>query len=371
MPNNRMIYDPHVHAVPTSDNLDECVNWALQFLEEDGVEGMNILVIKNAMMGMGHDGLYLYLKLLYPDKFSVYGGLATGLPGIPQDAQSYVDQVRDMMAAGFDGVKMWINGSTKDSWGFELDDAVLDPMWSYLEQTQFPLLIHVGNTEHWPANSPAGQKKKRNTLTNEPTNEPLYSRMERVLARHPKMNITIPHLYFMCEQKDRMAALMDRYPSLKLDICPGTAMYYDMSQDLNFWRDFFVKYQDRILFGTDNFLQRSVPGVQAEQIRRYLETGDTWNCGLFGNNDWGFDITGIGPLSEEILRKIYKTNFMKVRGAKRSVNVENTIAFLEKELMQMERMDEKTAPSRSRKITRDVLARLKSGKWIYKAENIG
>lgn len=84
MPNNRMIYDPHVHAVPTSDNLDECVNWALQFLEEDGVEGMNILVIKNAMMGMGHDGLYLYLKLLYPDKFSVYGGLATGLPGSPR-----------------------------------------------------------------------------------------------------------------------------------------------------------------------------------------------------------------------------------------------------------------------------------------------
>lgn len=357
---NQMIYDPHTHANPTHDDLDACVDHVMNFLKEDGVEGLNILVIKNHIMGMGHDAAYLYMKKLYPEKISVYSGLAVGLPGIPRDAESYVQQVKDMMDAGFDGVKMWINGSTKESWGFELDDVVLDPMWNYLEETQFPLLIHVGNTVNWPENSPAAKKKQASTIKNEATNEPLYGRMERVLEKHPKMNIVIPHLYFMCEEKERLAGLMEKFPCLKLDICPGTAMFYYMSQDIPFWRNFFVKYQDRILYGTDNFLQHSKPGTQAAEVRWYLETNETKVCHFFDNDEWGFAITGIGPLEENVLKKIYKENFVKTRGAVRPVNTEKAIAFFEKELQQMESMTERQASPRSRKLTQDVIDRMKA-----------
>lgn len=356
---DKLIYDPHVHASPNSENLDVCVDTALNFLQVNMLAGVNILVIRNAMFGMGHDALYLYLKLLYPEKFSVYGGLQAGLPGISRDAQSFAEQVRQMRDVGFDGVKIWINGSTRDSWGFELDDAVLDPMWSYLEQTQFPLLIHVGNTEHWPPNSPAALEKRRSTQINESSNEPLYARLERVLERHPNMNITIAHFLFMCEQKERLAALMERYPSLKLDICPGTAMYYYMSQHLDFWRDFFLRYQDRLLFGTDNHVEQPGGLEQIRQVRRFLETDETAPVEFFGRKDWSFDYTGIGPLDDAILKKLYWTNFERVRGSVRPVHVENAIAYLEQELLQMEQMDERTASKTSRSITRQVLARMK------------
>jgi len=366
MLNNKMIYDPHVHGNPTSGNLDECVRDALDFLSFTGVEGINILIIKNAIMGLGHDALYLYLKALYPDKFSVFDGLATGLKGIPTDAEGLVNQVRDMREAGFDGVKMWVNGSTKESWGFELDDEVLDPMWSYLEETQFPLLIHVGNTEHWPEQRGPGSEirrskvKPRNLATNEPDNELLYTRMDRVLTKHSNLNIVIPHMYFMCEQRERLTALMDTYPSVKLDICPGSAMYYYMSKDLAYWRSFFVKYQDRILFGTDNFIDKPGGLEQILRVRRFLETDETHFAQFLGVNSWGFDVTGIGPLSEEILHKIYKTNFEKVRGGIRTVNIEKAIAFLENELGQMEQLDEKAVSETSKSLTRDVIARLRT-----------
>ena len=366
---NKMIYDPHVHGHPTSTDLDECVRDALDFLSFTSVEGINILVTKNAKMGFDSDALYLYLKVLYPDKFSVYDGLATGLKRIPTDAVSLVNQVKDMREVGFDGVKMWTNGSTKDSWGFELDDEVLDPMWSYLEETRFPLLIHVGTTEHWPEQRGPGSEirrkpgpKPRNLASNEPDNERLYARMERVLEKHPALNIVLPHMYFMCEQKERLAAFMEAHPNVKLDICPGSAMYYYMSEDVAYWRGFFEKYQDRILFGTDNFLEKAGGLEQIIRIRRFLETGETFFAQFLPGNSWGFDVTGIGPLSDEILHKIYKTNFEKVRGEKRSVNIEKAAAFLEKELAQMDQLEQdgETVASESDKaLAREVIARLK------------
>ena len=74
---------------------------------------------------LGNDSVYLYLKALYPDKFSVYNGLAIGYDSIPYDAEGLVTQVKDMIAAGFDGLKMINNRSTKDTWGFEFDDMLI------------------------------------------------------------------------------------------------------------------------------------------------------------------------------------------------------------------------------------------------------
>ncbi len=366
MLDNYMIYDPHIHAHPTSDRLDECVRDALDFLSFTAVKGANILVIKSSRTGMGHDALYLYLKVLYPDKFSVFDGVATGLKSVPSDADGLVEQVREMREAGFDGAKMWINGSTKEAWGFELDDAVLDPMWSYLEETQFPLLIHVGNTEHWPEQRGPGSEIRRkpgpkplNLASNEPDNELLYARMERVLAKHPHLNVVLPHMYFMCEQKERLSAFLDAHSNVKLDICPGSAMYYYMSQDVPYWRGFFEKYQDRILFGTDNFINRAGGLEQILRVRRFLETDQTYFAQFLPGNSWGFDVTGIGPLPKEILHKIYQTNFEHVRGEARSVDIPKAVAFLEKELGQMEQLDETLASETSKSLTRQVIDKLK------------
>lgn len=361
----KKIYDSHVHAFPTSDNLDKCVQDALDYLSFTGVKGINILQLKGFFEAdvLGNDSVYLYLKALYPDKFSVYNGIAIGYSSIPDDAQGLAEQVQDLIDAGFDGLKMINNKSTLSSWGFEFDDARMDPMWDLLEETRFPIIWHIGNTERWPAQRGPGseaQNKAPYHPGNEPNNDPIYRRLEHVLEKHPKLNLTIPHWLFMCENGLRLTSFMERHPNVNIDITPGSGMYYYMSQNKAFWRDFILQYQDRLVYGTDNFMNRLVGAVELSlHIRRYLETDETYFTPCVGHS-WGFDISGLGPFSEDILDKIYWKNFERIRGGICRVDPKKAADYLRKEQAQIEQLSEKDAPPKCRKLVADIIGRFEA-----------
>jgi hypothetical protein len=80
------------------------------------------------------------------------------------------------------------------------------------------------------------------------------------------------------------------------------------------WREFFIKYQDRILFGTDNSGGRrrpnpdKVPGARRriDAVRRFLETDGEFLA-------WGTTVRGI-RLDREILERIYRNNLVRYAG---------------------------------------------------------
>ena len=45
---------------------------------------------------------------------------------------------------------------------------------------------------------------------------------------------------------------MKKYPSVYFDLTPGWEMFLGFSKDISFWRDFFIEYSDRLMFGTDS-----------------------------------------------------------------------------------------------------------------------
>lgn len=229
MYNNKKIYDAHVHAHPYTNDLDETIQSALDYLSFTSVAGVNILLMRGMMDALGNDSVYLYLKTLYPEKFSVYNGLAIGFDTIPYDAEGLLQQVKDMRAAGFDGLKMINNRSTKDTWGFEFDDPRFDLLWDYLEETQYPITWHIGNTERWPhQRGPKSEILKDHPFIpgNEPNNEPLYTRLENVLAKHPNLHLAIPHWLFMAENRQRLEDFMERHPNVTLDACVDHVMNF-------------------------------------------------------------------------------------------------------------------------------------------------
>ncbi len=142
---NEQIYDAHVHAHPFSDDLDEIVQAGLDYLRFTGLAGLNFLFLRERINAPGDDSAFLYLKALYPEKFSLFTGMAVGFDTIPDDSEGLVQQVRDLIDAGFDGFKMISQGSTKALWGDEIDDERFDAMFSELEKTRFPITWHVGN----------------------------------------------------------------------------------------------------------------------------------------------------------------------------------------------------------------------------------
>ena len=360
----KRIYDAHVHYRPISDSFDENIQNIQDFLGFSTIAGINILLLRERLNTLGDDAPCLYAKALYPEKVSVFNGLAIGYSTIPVDSEGLVNQVKELIEAGFDGFKMISTLSTKETWGFEIDDDRCDAMFSLLEETQFPITWHVGNTEHWPVQRGPGSDfllKNPYKPGNEPDNEPLYGRLEHVLEKHPKLNLMIPHWLFMSEHFDRLDNFMQRHPNVTIDITPGSAMLHYMGLEREKWHDFVVRYQDRIVFGTDNFLFIMHGALdQYTIVRRFLETGDTFFTPFVPTHSYGFEITGIGPFSDKILQKIYWDNFDRIRGGVRPLDLPKAIAFLEKELEQMEPLSTEQVSERNRSITRKAIARLKA-----------
>ncbi len=114
---------------------------------------------------------------------------------------------------------------------------------------------------------------------------------------------------------DQMADLLDKHPNLYTDLSMGggIARYHRyLKQDLETIRDFVVKYQDRILFGSDIILRAARNDFDwlYERIRCDIDLHEKaeYTC-EFGESDWvhqGFN------LDREILRKLYYENPKKV-----------------------------------------------------------
>ncbi len=129
---------------------------------------------------------------------------------------------------------------------------------------------------------------------------------DRMLAAHPKLRVVRCHLGSMEENVDDIAARFDRYPNLAVDTS-GRVTHLAL-QPRDKVRSFLVKYQDRILYGTDDTI--AAGGDVAAAVRR-------WSDDL--NRDWKFfateeivryegrDVRGLA-LPEPVLRKLFHDN---------------------------------------------------------------
>jgi predicted TIM-barrel fold metal-dependent hydrolase len=116
---------------------------------------------------------------------------------------------------------------------------------------------------------------------------------------------------------DQIAELLDKHPNLYIDLSMGGGIaryHHYLKQDLETIKDFVIKYQDRILFGSDIILRSARNDFDwlYERIRCDIDLHEKaeYTC-EFGESDWvhqGFN------LDKEILRKLYYENPKKVLG---------------------------------------------------------
>ena len=109
-----------------------------------------------------------------------------------------------------------------------------------------------------------------------------------------------------------------------MDVTPGMMMY-NWTQRRDEWREIFLKYQDRILFGTDVFSTNSLDVAMdlIHRVRVFLETEEpvTWGFQPRREPTIGFN------LPKHVLQKIYAENFERIVGKNpRKLNVESAVA---------------------------------------------
>jgi predicted TIM-barrel fold metal-dependent hydrolase len=206
----------------------------------------------------------------------------------------------------------------------QADDPRLDPIWNTAAKLKIPVVIHTSDSVGrfypiGPLNEryEAGlwrQPGDTNLYDSGPPREKIEKARENVMRRHPDTRFIWAHLAMLYYDPQKLSAFLDEFPNTSVGM---SATVQDLGRAPRLWRDFFIKYQDRILFGSDGSPARGVDEFWIPHWR-FLETLDEYfehpaqirtPSGSPGHGRW--NISGIN-LPDTVLRKIYYENALRL-----------------------------------------------------------
>jgi len=270
-----------------------------------------------ALLKLDYSHYYAHAGLVYPNQ-PIQLPFPAGF--------SPEEQLEDLIQIGFDGIKLLeTQPNARKLLGIGLSDPCYEPFFARLEAEQISVIWHVGNPAFFWDPDAAEKGVNPNWCycgTDMLGYEEIMSETFAVMDRHPNLRVIFAHLFFMGDQPQRLFNVMERYPNVCVDITPGVEMYPQMSENPRFWHDFFIRYADRIVLGTDSStfcFGRSLP-----YIYRFLSTADEF-CFSTGKT-----VHGLG-LTMDVVEKILHQNFRNLVGkSPRPINREAFSAYVRK-----------------------------------------
>ena len=237
-----------------------------------------------------------------------------------ENSESFVEEaiclLREHVALGARGLKVLteLGMHYRDASGklISVDDPRLSEIWEEAGRLGVPVLIHQSN----PVGlfDPASPENEHyETLVKYPSwsySDPVFPRKAELLERrdnlvrgHPNTTFILPHVANFAENLGYVSDLLEENPNVYIDF---SSRIDELGRQPYSAREFFIRFQDRILFGTDT-------PVSVEVYRcyfRFLETFDEYFFppdydGTFERRRWA--IYGLG-LPREVLTKIYYQN---------------------------------------------------------------
>jgi predicted TIM-barrel fold metal-dependent hydrolase len=195
-----------------------------------------------------------------------------------------------------------------------VDDPRIDPIWAKCGKLGIPVMIHVSDPKAFftPVDryneryDELGAHPNWSFCGDEfPPKEEILNQRNRVFEKHPDTIFIGAHMGNLPEELGRVAMWLETYPNFYVDI---DARISELGRQPYTARRFFIKYQDRVLFGTD-----TPPNAEAYRVYyRFLETDDEYIDPSGGHHLQGrWMIYGV-YLPDEVLEKIYNKNALKI-----------------------------------------------------------
>lgn len=321
MPSQKRILDCHVHLRRLGEV--ESLEAIRKYI---GADRMNLVCIF-ARENVNDNHAAFVAKHERPDRYYVFGSLDHASQFMPGSISTppLAEQLERLISIGCDGVKMLENKPThRKLVDIPIDGPYFEEYFRYVESLGFPILWHVCDPEEfWDPETTPHWAKARGWGYDDTfmPKEALYAEVENVLTRHPRLKIIFAHFYFMSADLPRAADLFDRFPNVHFDLAPGIEFLYNMSKYPDSAREFFIKYSDRILFGTDISSTHTPEEARLRTgiVTRWLETDDEYRLPEGADFVLGPPEDGIMRglnLPDEALRKIYRGNFERLVGSK-------------------------------------------------------
>lgn len=227
-----------------------------------------------------------------------------------------VAQLEADVAAGAVGVgeipkSLGLTVKKPDGSRLHIDDPQLDPIWDACARLHLPVFIHTADpqaffqpidytNERWLELALFGDR--RYPQDRFPSFETLSQERDNLLRRHKNTTFVVAHMAWYASDLEKLARMMDEFPNMYTEI---GAVLYDIGRQPRVARDFFVKYQDRILFGKDSFQPEEYP-----YYWRVFETHDDYFDYYRGYHAF-WKLYGI-DLPDSVLKKVYYQNALKI-----------------------------------------------------------
>lgn len=293
------VLDSHIHLYQPDSLAD-----IEEIARLGGYEQYTLLSCSILPQFLGGNLVVAWAKQKHPEQ--VYGYAVPHMRSSgPYDGQELLEQVKLFHRCGFDGIKMLDGKPTlRKLRGIPLDSPVYDPMFDYLEEMGIPVLYHSNDpVEFWDEKKIPAWAREVGFFYEDtyPSQRQITEETIGILKKHPALHLTLAHFFFLSntDDYDLAAELLDTYPNLMFDLTPGWEMFEGFARNRDIWKQFFEKYSNRLLYGTD------IGGKGGERIleplRRCLETDEIVDM-------QGTICPGLS-LSDEILKKIYRDNY--------------------------------------------------------------
>jgi len=233
----------------------------------------------------------------------------------PSWTKTAVEQLEKDVKQGAAGLKVYkdLGLEVKDKNGkrITVDDPRLDPIWEKCGELHIPVLIHTGepspffdkmdNTnERWLELKLHPDRARPSSKY--PSWKKVMDEQHHIFSEHRNTIFIAAHFGWLANNLDALGAMLDTLPNVYTEFA---AVLEEIGRQPKRARSFFLKYQDRILFGKDTW---SVP--EYGFYFRMLETDDEYFPPLRKYHAFWY-MYGLG-LPDDVLKKVYYKNALKI-----------------------------------------------------------
>jgi len=234
----------------------------------------------------------------------------------PGWAEKAVAQLEADVAAGAVGVgeigkDFGLSIRKPDGSRLKIDDPELDPIWDACARLKLPVFIHTADPQEFFEPVDYTNERwleislfpgRRYPPDKFPKFEEVMAERDNLFRKHPKTTFVAAHMGWHANDLGRLGKMMTEMPNLYTEV---GAVLYDIGRQPRAAHDFFIKFQDRILFGKDSFQPEEYP-----YYWRVFETRDDYFDYYRGYHAF-WKLYGI-DLPDSVLKKVYFQNALRL-----------------------------------------------------------
>ena len=281
------------------------------------MDALNMGIMINLSGGSGErlQGAIKNVKEHYPNRFGVFANVNFDGVGTEGWGAKAAAQLEEDVKNGAVGLKIYksLGLRNKDTSGKRLaiDDPRLAPVWEKCGELGIPVIIHAADPKSfWDPMDADNERwlelktrpgRKRSDTDPAPWQQ-IIDEQHNMFKNHPNTTFINAHFGWYANDLQKLGELIEEMPNMYVEIA---AVIAELGRQPRNAHKFFMKYQDKILFGKDSWRPEEFP-----TYFRVLETEDEY-FPYHKKYHAFWAMYGLG-LPDEVLKKVYYKNALKI-----------------------------------------------------------